>query len=90
MQVRSKRMASRAARLALLVLAAAAAGSTSARAQEDEGGCVFDRRVYPEGSERCQGGARVRCRDGAWSDIGLCDDPEPDPPPISDGGDVEE
>jgi hypothetical protein len=60
-----------------------------ARAQApDEGGCVYDRQIYPEGYEMCQGGELKRCDQGAWSDIGMCAS-EGMPPPRSEGGDVE-
>ena len=64
-------------------------GAATAPAQEDDGGCVYDRRIYPDGYEMCQGGQLMRCEDGAWGDIGMCDDPEPGPPPRTGGGDVE-
>ena len=70
---------------ALLALAV----TSLAGAQEDDGGCVYDRRIYPEGTEMCQAGQRVRCDDGAWGDIGMCDRDEPGPPPRTSGGDVE-
>ena len=64
------------------------AAPTLAVAQDmDEGGCVFDRMIYPEGYELCQSGTLKRCESGAWADIGLCDE-EPRPPPRSSGGDV--
>ena len=55
-------------------------------AQDDEGGCVYNRTVYPERSEQCQTGALMRCEEGAWAPIGLCDK-EPLPEPVSSGGD---
>lgn len=55
-------------------------------AQEDQGGCVYNRAVYPEGSEMCQSGSLMRCGEGAWGDIGFCDQ-EPMPEPVSGGGD---
>lgn len=75
----------------MLVAAACLAlplGSNFAYADE-EGGCAYNRVIYPEGTEMCQGGQQVRCEDGAWGDIGLCDDAEPGPPPRTGGGDVE-
>ena len=56
-------------------------------AQEDQGGCVYNRAVYPEGSEMCQSGSLMRCGEGAWGDIGFCKQ-EPMPEAISGGGDV--
>lgn len=64
------------------------AGSGQAQI-EDDGSCVYNRRVYPNGYEMCQAGQQVRCEDGAWGDIGMCDDPEPGPPPVTGGGDVD-
>lgn len=55
-------------------------------AQDDEGGCVYNRAVYPEGNEMCQSGSLMRCEEGAWSDIGCCPK-KPMPEPISAGGD---
>jgi hypothetical protein len=56
---------------------------------EDDGSCVYNRRVYPDGYEMCQGGQQVRCEEGSWGDIGMCDEPEPEPPPEAGGGDVD-
>gem|GEM_PF-1778272 len=70
-----------------IVLLFAAPGSAQL---DQDAGCEYDRRIYREGYEMCQGEQRVRCEEGAWSDIGLCDDPEPGPPPVSGGMDVEE
>jgi len=64
-------------------------GSIASAQMDDDGGCVFDRRIHPEGEEMCQGSDLVRCSDGAWEDIGDCDQERPGPPPISGGGDVE-
>ncbi len=55
---------------------------------EAGGGCVYNREVYPEGAELCQDGTLKRCEEGAWADIGLCEDPER-APPRSEGGDLE-
>lgn len=55
-------------------------------AQEDEGGCFYNRTIYPEGAEMCQSGQLMRCEEGAWGTIGLCKK-EPMPQPVSDGGD---
>jgi hypothetical protein len=64
-------------------------GSIASAQMDDDGGCVFDRRVYPEGEQMCQGSDLMRCSDGAWEDVGDCDEEEPGPPPIAEGGDVE-
>ncbi|HJO23844.1 MAG: hypothetical protein QF890_00515 [Myxococcota bacterium] len=56
-------------------------------ALDDEGGCVHNRSVYPEGSELCRSGTLVRCEESAWSDIGFCKD-EPRHQPKSGGGDA--
>lgn len=64
-------------------------GSIASAQMDDGGGCVYDRRIYPEGAQMCQGSDLVQCNDGAWEDIGDCDDETPGPPPISEGGDVE-
>ena len=53
------------------------------------GGCEYDHRVFPESTEHCRAGTRVRCIDGAWADVGLCEDAA-EAPPISGGADVEE
>lgn len=74
-----------AGRLALAAISLLGPASI-ARAQED-GGCVYDRRVYADGTEMCQGGQRMRCEEGAWGEIGLCDDNEPPPEPVTSGGD---
>ena len=55
-------------------------------ARDDEGGCVYNRTVYPERSQMCQAGALMRCEEGAWAPIGLCDQ-EPMPESVSSGGD---
>ena len=63
-------------------------GTGSAAAQgNEEGGCVYNRQIYPEGYEMCQAGTQKRCDEGAWEDIGFCDGDE-DPPPRSGGGDT--
>ena len=64
-------------------------GSIASAQMDDDGGCVFDRRVYPEGEQMCQGSDLVQCSNGAWEDIGDCDEESPGPPPIAEGGDVE-
>lgn len=58
-------------------------------AQED-GGCVYDRGIYPEGTEMCQGGLKMRCERGSWGEVGFCDSETQGPPPRSGGGDVED
>lgn len=52
----------------------------------EEGGCVYNRSVYPEKSQMCQGGSMMECDEGAWSSIGFCDQ-EAMPEPVSSGGD---
>jgi hypothetical protein len=52
-------------------------------------GCVFDRRIYPEGAEICRAGVLQRCEEGAWGDVGGCEDDAAAPPPAPGGGDVE-
>lgn len=64
-------------------------GSIASAQMDDDGGCVFDRRVYPEGEQMCQGSDLVQCSGGAWEDIGDCDEERPGPPPVTEGGDVE-
>lgn len=59
----------------------------SAHAQVD--GCTYNRTFYPEGTEMCQSGARVRCTAGAWGTIGMCDAEDASlPGPIAEGGDL--
>jgi hypothetical protein len=55
-------------------------------AEEDDGGCVHNRKVHPEGYELCENGMLRRCEEGAWSDIGRCDR-EATEAPRSGGGD---
>ena len=75
--------------LACAAVAAALLGfAASATAQDGQDGCVYDRQVYPDGTEMCQSGNLVRCEDGAWSDEGDCPD-QPMPPPDTGGGDVD-
>jgi hypothetical protein len=66
-----------------------ALGTLASAQMDDGGGCVYDRRVYPEGAEMCQGSERVQCNEGAWEDVGDCDVEQPGPEPISEGGDME-
>ena len=54
----------------------------------DEKGCVLRHRIYPEGTEMCRGDSRVRCEEGTWANIGMCDGDEPGPAPIAGGGNV--
>lgn len=70
----------------LLTLMASLLLTGAGLAQEDEGGCVYNRAVYPEGTEMCQSGSLMRCGEGAWGDIGFCKQ-EPMPEPVSGGGD---
>jgi hypothetical protein len=74
--------------VAILGASVVLGGSAALAQDEEEGGCVFDREVFPEGYEMCQGGSRKRCEDGAWADVGDCPR-EAMPPPRSGGGDVE-
>jgi len=78
---RIKALASAAAVFALLVGAFPAASQI-----EDVGGCVYNRVIYPEGTEVCQGGTLKRCESGGWGDIGMCDESEM-PEPRPGGGD---
>jgi len=52
-------------------------------------GCVYDRRVYPEGSTICRNGNQMQCEDGFWGNIGDCEDDEAPAPPIANEGDYE-
>ena len=73
----------------LLAVTALLFTSGSAAAQElSEDGCVYNREVYPEGTQMCQSGNLVRCEDGSWSPVGDCPN-EPMPSPNSGGGDVD-
>jgi hypothetical protein len=75
--------------LACGAVAAALLGlAVSAAAQDGEDGCVYNREIYPEGTEMCQSGDLVRCEDGAWSDEGDCPN-QPMPAPDTGGGDVD-
>jgi hypothetical protein len=59
----------------------------SAFAQDiGDGGCVYDRQIYPEGAELCQDGTLKRCQEGSWDDIGICK-AEPARAPNPEGGD---
>lgn len=83
-------MARRLARLvALAWLAAAPAAAQEIDEDMDhaEGGCVYDRRVYPQNAELCQDGALMRCDAGSWDEIGACEGGV-GRAPISDGGDT--
>ena len=74
--------------LASLALIGLGAGAAFAQdIDDDEGGCVYNRVVYPEGSELCQDGTLQRCDDGAWSPIGDCRK-QPDQEPEGSGGDT--
>ena len=74
--------------LALLAAPAALAQDSEPGMNHDEGGggCVYDRQVYPQGAEICQGGARMRCDEGAWGEVGSCRG-GPERAPVSEGGD---
>ena len=56
-------------------------------AQADPQACVYNRTVYPHGSQMCQGGTMMQCEEGAWAAMGFCQN-EPMPEPISSGGDA--
>ena len=74
----------------ILAVAAVLLCASAAHAQDlDDDSCVYNRQVYPEGTQMCQSGTLERCEDGAWSDMGDCPD-EPMPPPDSGGGDVDD
>jgi hypothetical protein len=60
---------------ALLVLGASPA---LADIEDDQGSCVHERQIYPEGSEICENGMLKRCEDGDWSDIGRCEREAPE------------
>jgi hypothetical protein len=55
-------------------------------AEEDDGSCVHNRELYPEGYELCENGTLRRCDEGAWADIGECERDAEDRP-RSGGGD---
>lgn len=64
--------------------------ATIASAQlEDDGRCAYNRGLYPDGTQMCQGEQLMECDEGAWADVGVCDEPQPAPAPIPGGGDVE-
>jgi len=69
-------------------IAISLAGLVTTAAAAQQAGCVYNRAIYPEGSETCRSGTLVRCEEGAWADIGLCDEAPPLPPPRAGGGDV--
>lgn len=72
-----------------LLGAAALAPPARAQGEDDGGGCVYEREVYPEGATLCQAGTQKRCEDGAWADVGDCPGGvAPEPP--SGGGDAPE
>lgn len=74
-------------RLSLVfAISAVALAAPASRAQET--GCVYNRSIYPEGTEACRDGSRQRCENGSWSDIGFCDESPAPPPPKVSGGDV--
>ncbi|MFP8874152.1 MAG: hypothetical protein VCB42_06405 [Myxococcota bacterium] len=52
-------------------------------------GCTYNRSVYPEGTEMCQGEDKVRCTSGAWGSIGLCDEKPLPGAPVAEGPDVD-
>jgi len=74
-------------RLGIALILGFVCATPAASSSLDDGGCVFDRRIYPDGYEMCQSGKLKRCDNGAWEDLGHCDD-ETMPPPIDGGGDV--
>ena len=74
-------------RLSLVfAISAVALAAPASRAQET--GCVYNRSIYPEGTEACRNGSLQRCEHGSWGDIGFCDESPPPPPPEVSGGDV--
>ena len=73
--------------LAWIAAALLLASSQSVGAQTE--GCTYNRTVYPEGSEMCQGGDKVRCTGGAWGSIGLCDSEPLPPAAVAEGPDVD-
>ena len=73
--------------LAWIAVALLLASSQSVGAQNE--GCTYNRTVYPEGSEMCQAGDKVRCTSGSWGSIGLCDSEPLPPAPVAEGPDVE-
>jgi len=75
--------------LGIALLCGPLAGRVGAQSALESPGCVYDRTIYPEGSEVCQNGTKKRCESGAWGNIGMCEDEAP-PPPYSSGGDLEQ
>jgi hypothetical protein len=75
------------AAMALAFAVSAALGPGRAAAEEPlEGSCVYNREVHPPRSEICQGDTLKRCENGAWVDVGHCDQPALQPP-RAEGGD---
>ena len=72
----------------LLVFAIAALALAASEVPAQQAGCVYNRTIYPEGTEACRSGTLQRCENGSWSDMGFCDDSTPPPPPEASGGDV--
>jgi hypothetical protein len=73
--------------LCVIAAAPAPAQQIDQDMDHDQSGCVYDRQVYPDGAERCQDGARMRCDAGAWDEIGACVGGAPQAP-IPGGGDA--
>ena len=71
-----------------LVLASSVTALAATASTAQETGCVYNRSIYPEGTEACRNGSLQRCENGSWGDIGFCDDSTPPPPPQASGGDV--
>ncbi len=74
-------------RLSLVLAISATAWATTASIAQ-ETGCVYNRSIYPEGTEACRDGSLQRCENGSWGDIGFCDESTPPAPPRASGGDV--
>ena len=79
-------MLMRSARALILAGCMLGLGVGQVLANEDEGGCAYNRAIYPDQSEMCQSGHLMRCDNGAWGEIGDCEK-EPMPEPVSSGGD---
>ena len=67
-------------RLSLVLAISATAWATTASIAQ-ETGCVYNRSIYPEGTEACRDGSLQRCENGSWGDIGFCDESTPPAPP---------
>ena len=72
----------------LLAFAVSTIALTALSAHAQETGCVYNRTIYPEGTEACRSGTLQQCENGSWSDMGFCSESTPPPPPEAGGGDV--